>query len=51
MTAGALSGICIGVSQEGELLLQRGTEVRKVRFGEALQKVRPVEGKTEGELI
>lgn len=51
VTAGALSGVCIGVSQEGELLLQRGTEVRKVRFGEALQKVRPVEGKTEGELI
>ena len=42
VVAGKQTGICIGVSPKGELLLRAGEVVQSVRFGEALQRVRPI---------
>lgn len=42
--AGEAEGLCIGVSQEGDLLLQtEDGEVRRIRFGEVTQRIRPKE--------
>lgn len=42
--AGEAEGLCIGVSQEGDLLLQtKSGEVRRIRFGEVTQRIRPKE--------
>ncbi len=40
--AGEAEGLCIGVSQEGDLLLQtQSGQVRRIRFGEVTQRIRP----------
>ena len=49
VAAGEISGWCIGVSEEGGLLLQQGEEIKEIRFGEAVQKVRPKSMLSEGE--
>ena len=42
--AGKTEGICIGVSEEGDLLLKdESGEVRRIRFGEVTQRIRPKE--------
>ena len=43
--AGEAEGLCIGVSQEGDLLLQTQSGlVRRIRFGEVTQRIRPKGG-------
>lgn len=42
VAAGEFSGRCVGISEEGGLLLQQGEKMKEIRFGEAVQKVRPI---------